>query len=250
MRLLGGLGHKEASRNDVIDPRAFQLENTAIFQQLPSLFFKIAVFFEFKTWEKDQIIQKQGENITTFYWIIRGAVKVSKIVPFISKSNNGKVTLKSYNGQEFQSVKKQYEEEKLVQIELETQGSLQQGDWMPYIPIDANLITSPNWSEESYFLCRTSSPSECQLTAEDNVLTASISFLDLIAVTTTPGLQLFFENTPVYRFPMEVLQEQYLDQRKWESHKKGIVEEVINRKGIERERARNRLQDLKTRDSL
>lgn len=216
---------KSVERHEKVDSRSYALESTAIFQQLPAYLSKLALFFEFHTYEKDDVIQKQDDSIKNLHWIIKGSVNVTKIVPFISKSNNGKVVLKAYvKDQEFVPFKKGNEEEKLLLIELGIQDALHPGDWFPYIPLSDIPATEKN---DTLYRTWLDHQSECKITAAEKVVTASITSVEFLDVCSLEVVRAFIANTYVRRFAVELLQEQYLEQRHWDSHKRSVVGELF-----------------------
>ena len=96
--------------------------------QQPIFFSKIGVFFEYQVWEKGDVIQMPNKQIDYLYWIISGECRVSRQLPYISKTAMGRTVYRPFDPKdEFFAIKTHEFEEKMVDFEVETQENLVQG---------------------------------------------------------------------------------------------------------------------------
>ena len=219
---------KKGNADSFIDSRANSISGLGILAQMPEFFKKIAVFFHFQSYERGEIIQAANEKIDRISFVISGSCKVTVVIPLIAQSNYDKVILKPCPVRKSEFVNSGLE--KCEEVEVETQSSLIPGDWIPYIPLARSEIASGKWTKETIFLHRFKNLSECQVTAADKVVMASVPFEDFMDLALDDTLKKFLDNTVINRYPIEELQAQYLSQNAWEEHKKQTVQDIIHKK--------------------
>jgi CRP-like cAMP-binding protein len=225
---------KKANQEVFIDARAHAISKIGIFSQVPDFFKKIAVFFHFQAYERDEVILAANEKIEKIQFVISGSCKVAAVIPLIAHNNYGKVVFKPCPVRKSEFVEAGLD--KCEEVVVETQPSIGPGDWIPYIPLPRDETSGAKWTKESIFLYRFKNPCECQVIAEEKVVIASIPFEDFMDLAMEDTLGKFLENTVVNRYPMEELQAQYLSQNAWEEHKHQVVQEIVGKKAEKKKR--------------
>jgi len=235
--LRSGAGDKSSLRINMIDPRAFKIEKTQLFTAIPSFFQKVAIFFEFSVWEQDEVIQSQDNPTDHFYWIIQGSCIITKRIPFINQTVLGHTTLRALDSETetFTPIKTSDREERIDYITLKTHDNLEIGDHFPYIPLDARAASEFAIKKEDVYIHRMKSGCEYSVVAASpKVMTASINFADFMDIASTNVIRAMIDTSKITRFPLKILQEQYLSQRAWDAHKKNTISALVKERDVDR----------------
>jgi hypothetical protein len=222
----------------MIDSRAYKIEKTQFFTNTPSFFQKVAIFFEFSVWEQDEVIQEQDKPADHFYWIIQGSCMVSKRIPFVTQSLLGHTTLRAFDPatENFTPLKTSDREEKIDYITLKTHENLEIGDHFPYIPLDAVAASQFNIKKEDVYINRLKSGCEYSVVANSaKVITASVNFADFMDIASASVIKAMIDTCKITRFPLKILQEQYLNQRAWDIHKKNTINAIVKDNGAKKD---------------
>jgi hypothetical protein len=222
-----------------IDPRALLISKMGVFKHDPEFFKRIAIFFQFTQYEKGEIIIPGNQKIDKIGFVIKGSCNVTSILPFIAKRNYEKTILQP-TAILAKSEFKQTETEKYVTAEVETQSTIHEGDWIPYIPVDKESVKNLTWKKENIYIYRYRNLCECQITAADQVIIASVPFEDFMSLAKESTIRVFIENPCVQRFLLPELQAQYLAQIAWDDHKKTIVDDLMEQKNLKKQAANNK----------
>ena len=227
-----GKGQKNVGKQ-AIDPRVLKLQKLSpFFHEMPQLFSKMAVFFEYQSWDKGDIIQEQGKQIDNLYWIVDGTCKVSRRIPFIVRTHYGKVSYNPYTpGEPFvtPATRDGGLEEKLVEVQLQTQENLEEGHWFSYIPLAPKRIQNFHFEKEDIYRYRVLYQSEYVVAADSKVNTVKITFEDFMDISNAAVIKTLDEKSDLHRFDLRMLQNQYLDQRAWDNLKKTVVDEIVKK---------------------
>ena len=203
-----------------------QLASSILFKENAVIFKKIAIFFDIRKWEKGQNIWNQGETVDHFYWILEGSCSVRRKVPFLEKktSKGKEIVNKNFSANELDK------NDNLVYITLGTQDNLEIGDWFPPLPVPKKELSTSSASidtKEWVYYGRIQHPFEFTITADTkHVLTARISFEDLMDLSNISFLSDMHMSPRVIKYTQKELQQSYIDQLQWEKHKQGIISNV------------------------
>lgn len=229
--------YQKSKKNEkrLLDPRTVALQKLSpLFQQEAELYKKLSIFFEFKSFEKGEVITKQDEIIDNIFWILDGAVRVTRVVPFISKTQYGKVSQRPYDKSiPFTPVKTADTEEKVVYVEVETQLDISAGEWFPSLPTQDQF----HIDKTTLFQQRFKSPVEHQYTASLKTLVAFVPFADFVDLAPESAVIAMIQSTPTHQSNMGEIQQLYLEHRNWESYKKQTMRNL--EKDIEAKKLRN-----------
>lgn len=191
---------------------------------------KIMCFFKLYTYGKNHVIQEEGTQPLEIFWIIEGTCNSVKIVPFVERTIKSKTTMRAFVPNE-----KLAGDENLVKLQLKTQ-ELVAGDFFPTFPLLGNnpqtikYLGASSIAKELYHdfysKLKVDDPRtycSSSIITDSVVMVAAIQFNDFIQIVPSDILFSLVVQPSLHTFPLEQLQNQYLEQRQWKSHKKAIL---------------------------
>ncbi|KAJ3302067.1 hypothetical protein HDV03_005458 [Kappamyces sp. JEL0829] len=181
------------------------LSSISIFRERPDLLAAISNNIHFESWNPGQAIVREGEPLKLLYWIISGQCLVTRKVPLIENRTTGSVRAAS-------SVQPASAAEAVVYLNLETQ-DLDLGDWFPYFPVNVSDNNPLSMPKHNLLLECHSHRIECSVHAQTACMTASIVMEEFVDAVSLGVLYSMIRNTPIIVFPIEFLQQEYLEQR-------------------------------------
>ena len=187
------------------------LRSISIFNERPDLIsqqLKAAIHFEIIM--AGQQAQKQGAPIEKIYWILQGRFVVQQECDFVTDPNG---VLKQYkkSGDYVLSPN-----EVITRLPIEAQ-SLSAGDWFSYIPPFPSNATE----SEVVDLCL-KEKSDCSITSQEESNVAWIYIKDLINCTSLQAIAQLNRN-PIFRFNLEFLEEELMQQNEYAERRKNCV---------------------------
>ncbi|KAJ3370562.1 hypothetical protein HDU91_006103 [Kappamyces sp. JEL0680] len=181
------------------------LSSISIFRERPDLLAAISNNIHFESWSPGQTIVREGEPLKLLYWIISGQCLVTRKVPLIENRTTGSVRAAS-------SVQPASAAEAVVYLNLETQ-DLDLGDWFPYFPVNVSDNNPLSMPKHNLLLECHNHRIECSVHAQTACMTASIVMEEFVDAVSLGVLYSMIRNTPIIVFPIEFLQQEYLEQR-------------------------------------
>ncbi|KAJ3273637.1 hypothetical protein HDV01_004246 [Terramyces sp. JEL0728] len=189
---------------------------------------KISSFFKIYTIGKNTIIQEEGKQTLDLSWIIEGNCKVNRAVSFINKVANGKQILSP-------SAPDQAKKDNITTLELCTQ-VLSVGEWFPSLPLisenpaELKYLGPTALKKDDYVDLYSKMRSvddrlysKYSVVADSTVIIASMPYSDFLQLVPREIIFEMVVNPTVTIYPIEEVQDQYLQQQMWSNHKKTIL---------------------------
>jgi hypothetical protein len=201
-------------------------------------FSSCANFFKLLNFDKGEIILQQGIQLTDMFWLISGKCYISMNVPLMRKEvtinrEKSKWIIRKCAVNETPQANEVYFMENL------RVGMLQSGASFPSIPnlekMNLENLFLMHEVDKSKYLAffndmNPSDPrtwSQCSIVADSNCVLAVVQFPDFITIAPSALILELMRKPPLGVFPLEKVQEAFINSCKWKAHKQSIVNEII-----------------------
>ncbi|KAJ3256556.1 hypothetical protein HK103_005299 [Boothiomyces macroporosus] len=221
-------GENNAMRENMVQ----SLKYMQLFDKYEDVLEKISSFFKIYTFGKNTVIQEEGKQTLDLSWIIEGSCKINRAVSFMTRMVNGKQVLSPF-------VPDQAKKDNYTTLELCTQ-VLSIGDWFPSLPIISDnpqelkylgpIALKKDDYVELYSKMRSEDKrlySRYSVVADSTVIIASMPYTDFLQLVPREVIFEMVVKPCVTIYPIEELQDQYLQQEMWINHKKTVVNEIV-----------------------
>lgn len=172
----------------------------------------------------------EGSPADQLFWIIEGSCAVSRTVPFLSLHKTLSAVPKGYQAAE---------NEKIVTYHLETQ-VIQRGDWFPclmYSGKDKDLLgyDDPQMFDRPTMIAKYlkgNIENPFNVTATTKCIVASIKCNDFLVHATPEILHGMVVNPKAHEYPIESIQQTFIEQRAWEDERKNMIQDLYQNQYI------------------
>ncbi|KAI8925288.1 hypothetical protein BC831DRAFT_461763, partial [Entophlyctis helioformis] len=188
-------------------------------------------FFDISTYEPNETIVYEASEVTKIHWILGGTCRCLKVVPFVQKKiqigfEKAAKQLKAYDG-----VSPCGPDEEVIETVLTIQ-DFEMWDHFPGLPPLVEETDEYRFRKDEYLYAIEGKEMTARLRAEYSVIAstkvevASISIGDFLRMATPSVILGVLNNKNLANVTTAMLQEAYLEKRKWELFKKNVVQQV------------------------
>ncbi|KAJ3320464.1 Cyclic nucleotide-binding domain-containing protein 2 [Boothiomyces sp. JEL0866] len=221
-------GENNAMRENMLH----SLKYMQLFDKYEDVLEKISSFFKIYTLGKNTVIQEEGKQTLDLSWIIEGNCKINRSVSFLTKTVNGKQVFSPF-------VPEQAKKDNYTTLDLSTQ-ILSVGEWFPSLPIisdnpaELKYLGPTALKKDDYVDLYSKMRSEDKrlyskysVVADSTVIIASMPYSDFLQLVPREVIFEMVVKPCVTIYPIQELQDQYLQQQMWSIHKKTVVNEIV-----------------------